>query len=593
MSPFLVDSGGVPERNSAGAAFEVRLKGQVLAGLFCAGATLALLTVLLPHSSRANVLGLLAIVANAYVVAGLLFWRARAVSSSVLQAALAWGSTLITGVAYFSGSTPSPLVFFYLWVFLYSAYFFTRKEAALQIVYVGIAYAVLLVAAPPPSGLPAWWIVGMGSLLVAAILIAVMRGRSEELIERLYEAARTDPLTKLLNRRGFRELLDLELERSRRSGAPLALVVGDIDHFKEVNDRSGHAVGDAALRRAADLLSHGVRRIDAAARIGGEEFALVLPDVEDKPAYVLAERLRCALREEFAADTVAITISFGIASYPQHGETAGSLLRAADEALYAAKQAGRDRSVIHDPALSDHFVAGARTRNVEAERFVAVLVDLAETVDLRFSGSARHSETVGRYAEMMAEELGLSEQHVARVRLAGLLHDIGKIGVPDAILQKPGRLTDEEFAVIKKHPELGAQLLEHPGLTDVQTWVATHHERPDGRGYPRGISGDTVALEAQIVAVADAYEAMTSDRSYRRSIGHGAARTELRRCAGSQFAPHVVEAFLTILDRESRRAENLLAREASSPAEASSGELLAKILNPDEASGELRTSAAR
>src|SRR6202012_563343 len=108
--------------------------------------------------------------------------------------------------------------------------------------------------------------------------------------------------------------------------------------------------------------------------------------------------------------------------------------------------------------------------------------------DLRFSGSARHSETVARYAEMMAAELRLSEQHVARVRLAGLLHDIGKIGVPDAILQKPGRLTDDEFAVIKKHPELGAQLLEPPGLSDVQAWVATHHERPDGRGYPLGIS---------------------------------------------------------------------------------------------------------
>jgi diguanylate cyclase (GGDEF)-like protein/putative nucleotidyltransferase with HDIG domain len=539
--------------------------GQVLAGLFCAGATLALLTVLLPHSARANVSGLLIIVGSAYVVAAVLLWRAGTLSMWVLESSLAVGSTLITGVAYFSGDTPSPLVFFYLWVFLYSAYFFTRKAAICQITYVGVAYGALLVTAPPHGGAPTWWVVGVGTLLVAAILVGVMRAHGEHLIAQLYEAARTDPLTKLLNRRGFRELLDLELERSRRSGAPLALVVGDIDHFKEVNDRSGHPVGDATLRRVAALLGQGVRRIDAVARVGGEEFALVLPDLDDKGAFVLAERLRCALREEFLADTVAITISFGIASYPQHGETAGSLLRAGDEALYAAKQAGRDRTVIHSPALASQPLEGVRGRNIEEERFLAVLLDLAEAVDLRFSGSARHSETVGRYAEMMARELGLSEPHVARVRLAGLLHDIGKVGVPDAILQKPGGLTDDEFALIRQHPALGAQLLQHPGLTDIQSWVGTHHERPDGRGYPLGISGDALTLEAQIVAVADAYEAMTSDRAYRRSLGDAAARAELERGAGEQFDPRVVKAFLTILERESRRAETLLARDPGDP----------------------------
>ncbi len=562
--------------------------GRVLAALFFAGATLALLTVVLPHSPRANVVGLLIIVGNAYVVAGVLLWRAGSLSTWVLRGALAWGSTLITGVAYFSGETPSPLVFFYLWVFLYSSYFFSRRQATFQIVYVGVAYGALLVAAPPLSGVPAWWVVGMGTLLVAAILVGVLRARGEQLIARLYDAARTDPLTNLLNRRGFRELLDLELERARRSAAPMALVVGDVDHFKEVNDRSGHPVGDAALRRVADLLGRGVRQIDAAARVGGEEFALVLPGIEDKEAFVVAERLRCALREEFRGDTVAITISFGIASYPRHGETAGSLLRASDEALYAAKQAGRDRTVIHAPGLGDRLGEGTETRDVEAERFVAVLLDLAEVVDLRFSGSARHSETVGRYAEMMAQELGFSEQHVARVRLGGLLHDIGKIGVPDAILQKPASLTDEEYAIIKQHPELGAQLLQHPGLADIQTWIATHHERPDGRGYPRGISAGALTLEAEILAVADAYEAMTSDRVYRRSIGHAPARAELQRGVASQFDRRVVKAFTTILDRESRRAETTFAQPQPAPLprniqavrcfpQQSSGEMFAKV----------------
>ena len=200
------------------------------------------------------------------------------------------------------------------------------------------------------------------------------------------------------------------------------------------------------------------------------------------------------------------------------------------------------------------------SRDIAAERFVAVILDLAEAVDLRFSGSARHSETVGRYAEMMARELGLSEQRTSRVRLAGLLHDIGKVGVPDSILNKPAKLTDEEFEMIKRHPELGAQILEHPSLADVREWVGAHHERPDGRGYPLGLRGEEIPLEARILAVADAYEAMTSDRSYRVAMSHTAAREELERCAGTQFDERVVRALIALLERESQRAEMTLER---------------------------------
>jgi diguanylate cyclase (GGDEF)-like protein/putative nucleotidyltransferase with HDIG domain len=538
-----------------GAGFNTSLTAKVLAGLFAAGATLAALTVALPHPADANQLGLLGIVANAYVIAALLYWCAHKLPAGALTFVLGWGSTLITGVAYFSGESPSPLVFFYLWVFLYASYFFTRRQAALQIAYVGLAYGVLLAARPPSSGIPAWWLVGMGTLLVAAIVIMTMRARVELLIARLYDAARTDPLTGLSNRRGFRELLDLELERSRRGDSEMTVLVGDLDHFKEVNDRSGHHVGDAALRRVARVLSEHKRQIDFAARVGGEEFALVLPSSTQDDAFVLAERLRCALRDEFARDSVPLTISFGLATYPTHGETAASLLRAADEALYAAKESGRNRTVRHSPVLHELPDAGNGVRDIEGERFLAVVLDLAEAVDLRFSGSARHSETVGRYAEMMARELGLPEQRVSRVRLAGMLHDIGKVGVPDSILRKPGGLTEQELAVIRRHPELGAQILEHLSLADVRAWVGAHHERPDGRGYPLGISGDALALEARIIAVADAYEAMTSDRSYRDSIGHTAARAELVNCADAQFDRRVVEAFLAALRRESDRAE--------------------------------------
>jgi diguanylate cyclase (GGDEF)-like protein/putative nucleotidyltransferase with HDIG domain len=551
------DSGGSLTAGG-GARPEPRLMAQVLAGLFAAGASLALLTVLLPHSSRANEAGLLIIVGDAYVVAGILAWRAGNVSGRVLQVALGWGSTLITGVAYFSGESPSPLVFFYLWVFLYSAYFFTKRQATAQIVYVAAVYGGLLAAAPPPGGVPAWWVVGIGALLVAAVVIGVMRQRNDQLIGRLYDAARTDPLTQLLNRRGFRDLLDLDLERARRSGGRTAVVVGDVDHFKQVNDRSGHSVGDAALKRVARLLEQGKRQIDVAARVGGEEFALIIPDADEDGALALAERLRLAVREEFLGAAVPITISFGIASYPAHGETAASLLRAGDEALYAAKESGRNRAVTYTPMLRGRLGGGPERQDIGAERFVSVLLDLAEAVDLRFSGTARHSETVGRYAEMMARELGLPEERVIRLRLGGMLHDIGKIGVPDAILQKPGGLTDAEFAIIKQHPALGAQILEHPSLTDIQTWVATHHERPDGRGYPLGISGDELTLEARILAVADAYEAMTSDRAYRPSIGHTAARAELARGARTQFDARVVVAFTAALQPDADQAPGVL-----------------------------------
>jgi diguanylate cyclase (GGDEF)-like protein/putative nucleotidyltransferase with HDIG domain len=548
----------LPGELLAGTSFEVRLRANVLAGLYGAGATLVLLTVALPHARAANSLGLLVIVTNAYLIAGALLRWARRLPAWVLLAAIAWGSTLITGVAYFSGETPSPDVFFYLWIFLYSAYFFSKRAAAAQIAYVGIAYGALLYERTPTSGAFAWWLVGVGSLLVGAVVIGVMRTRVEVLIARLYDAARTDPLTLLPNRRGFREQLDLELERARRGTTRMTLVVGDVDRFKEVNDRSGHHVGDAALQRVAGLLRQSTRQIDGAARVGGEEFALVFPDTDETGALIVCERLREAVRDEFAHDPVPITISFGIASYPVHGETAASLLLAADEALYDAKESGRNRSVLHNPTLRGvlHEQEG---RDVEGERFVAVVLHLAEAVDLRFSGSARHSETVARYAEMMGRALGLSDQRVSRLRLAGLLHDIGKVAVSDAILRKPGKLTAEEFAVVRRHPELGAQILEHASLADVRAWVGAHHERPDGNGYPLGISGDALPLEARIVAVADAYEAMTSDRAYRDSIGRDAARAELERCAGSQFDARVVAAFLAVLARESDRAEALLA----------------------------------
>lgn len=337
-----LDAGTDPER---------RVMKPILAGLFAAGASLGVLAVLLPHPGRLNEGGLLAVIATAYLSAALLlvaFARAPAwgVREGVLRAAVASGSTLITAAAYFSGEHPSPLIFFYLWIFLYSTYFFTPRQAAAQIAFVGVLYGVLLAVARPPAGVVLWWLVAMGAMLVGAAVILVMRRRNDRLVACLHDLARTDPLTELTNQRGFREALDREIERARREGATMSLVVGDIDHFKRVNDRLGHPAGDAVLRRTARILKDGARRIDTAARQGGEEFAVLLPGVDQKGAFVLAERLRCRVRDEFSRDPVPVTISFGVATYPADGHTVASLLINADRALYTAKRRGRDRTML-------------------------------------------------------------------------------------------------------------------------------------------------------------------------------------------------------------------------------------------------------
>jgi len=557
--PLAPDAAGRKPLDGLGNDVAEVVKSRILAALFASGATLALLTLLLPHAKDANTIGLLATIVVAYLVAVGLHVRAAKVQSKTLRIALAWGTVLVTSVAYCSGEAPSPLVFFYLWVFLFSAYFFTAREMAVQIVFVGVLYLALLLARGPTGGVPAWWLVGMGTLTVAALLVRQMRERLRLLIASLYDAARTDPLTELTNRRGFRERLDLELERARRGGMKLTVLVGDLDHFKEVNDRCGHQVGDGALRRAARVLSGEKRGFDGLARVGGEEFALALPDTDAHEGFLLAERIRDKLSDEFAADSVALTISFGVATFPDHGATPAALLQRADEALYGAKRGGRNMSVIHSEALRQAGQQPGEERDIAAERFLSVVLDLAEAVDLRFSGSARHSETVGRYSELLARELGLSEERVARVRLAGMLHDIGKVGVPDEILNKAGSLTRDEREVMRTHPKLGAQILEHPSLADVREWVAAHHERPDGNGYPLGLRGEEIPIEARIVAVADAYEAMTSNRGYRAALKHTHARRELVRYAGTQFDGKVLAALFALLERESRRAEEAIA----------------------------------
>ena len=526
------------------------IMARALGSLFMAGALIGLVSLVLPHPRQSDVVGIATLCGIALVIGFAFIFERGRMPGWVFPTACYAATVLISLALYLSEAVDSPYSFYYVLVAMFSAYFLSVRQLALQIVGMSLTYPLVIALLDGAEEQPAQrWLLTIWTVVVVGLFIAVLRHRMNALIERLSDAASTDPLTQLLNRRGFHDVFDLELERSRRSGRPCALVMGDLDHFKRVNDLLGHPTGDARLRKFARLMLRGKRRIDAAARMGGEEFALLLPETDEHGAYVIAERLRHNVRDAFAPDQVALTVSFGVAAYPNHGATGDQLFQAADQALYVAKELGRDRTAIYRPEVTAQLLSTKDRAAMRNEGYLSAMLVLAEAVDLRDAGSAAHSETVGRYAEMIAAELGLDEDRVERMKLAGVLHDIGKVGVPDTVLQKAGPLDEDEWHEIQKHCELGSRLLSGAGLEDIAGWVLAHHERPDGSGYPAGLARTEIPPEARILAVADAYEAMVADRTYRMGIGHARARAELENGAGTQFDPLVVEAFLRFLER--------------------------------------------
>jgi diguanylate cyclase (GGDEF)-like protein/putative nucleotidyltransferase with HDIG domain len=381
-------------------------------------------------------------------------------------------------------------------------------------------------------------------------------------LERMRHLAEHDALTGLRNRRDF----ELRIEAgvgALGSDRRLSLLVCDLDHFKRINDALGHEAGDEALRRFAEILSSCAPAGEVPTRLGGEEFALALPGIGEVDALAVAEHLRLLVRGEFADFPGHISVSVGVASVGQDAPDAAGLVRAANRALYAAKRLGRDRCVVHHLQTLEMLDSMRDPDGGAGEQLAAAML-LAETLDLRDVATARHSQTVGRYSEQIARELGFSAPRVERLRAAGILHDIGKLGIADLILHKPGPLDAQEWLEIKRHPELGARILEHANLRDIGAWVLAHHERLDGGGYPHGLGGEEIPVEARILAVADAYEAMTADRPYRRALGVAAAREQLRSGAGTQFDSGVVGAFLRLLERSEPSFEALLPAVAAS-----------------------------
>jgi diguanylate cyclase (GGDEF)-like protein/PAS domain S-box-containing protein/putative nucleotidyltransferase with HDIG domain len=369
--------------------------------------------------------------------------------------------------------------------------------------------------------------------------------------EELERRSRTDALTGLYNRRHVVDALMAELERARRDGRLPGVVLIDLDQFKAVNDVYGHAAGDAVLRAVAHRLQAGVRRYDVVGRWGGEEFCVVVPGVgSDRALRRVAEAVRKAISDLPIplpdGRLLRVTASAGCALATDGLWSVEAIVDAADRALYAAKRAGRNRTRLVTELTAEEIAA-------EEPEAIRLAQALALSAGAREGLPEHHVRQVADLSRSIAEALGLTEDAVLRCRLGGWLHDIGKVAIPDTVLTKPGPLDEDEQAVMRTHAEVGEQIVARiAGLAQAAPIVRHHHERWDGSGYPEGLAGEQIPLEARVVAVADAYSALTSDRVYRSACSVADALAELRASAGSHYDPRCVEALaevVTGLDR--------------------------------------------
>jgi diguanylate cyclase (GGDEF)-like protein len=373
--------------------------------------------------------------------------------------------------------------------------------------------------------------------VIARISARLNRARAAEFATMALMAS-TDALTGLGNHRAFHEDLSLELRRASRGPTPMSLVMLDLDGLKRVNDDHGHQAGDDRLQALARAIEATRRAEDRAFRIGGDEFAIVLPGTRCLGALEYVQRLAAALDAEVSGATATAGIAEALDTRDKD-----ELIREADLALIGAKRINQ-----HAAVYSAELHAAMDPGIVEDEQHTRTLANaLALAVDAKDSYTRSHCQTVSQLCVVIAAELGMRRDQLIRIRLAGLLHDVGKIGIPDSILQKPAALTKAEYERMKTHSVLGAAIIGAAEMPLEAQWVRHHHERVDGSGYPDGLAGEEIPIESRIIHVADAFEAMTSDRPYRPAPGQRYAIEELRRHAGSQFDPQVVEALINRL----------------------------------------------
>ncbi len=401
--------------------------------------------------------------------------------------------------------------------------------------------------------------------------------------QKLQQQSITDGLTGIKTRRFFWEALSSEWKRASRSGRPFSVVLVDLDKFKEVNDSLGHLEGDLVLARVGRLLEQKCRQSNVVARYGGDEFIILMPETGIEQSQVLAERLRLWLATDPMLEEHHITGSFGVASFPVHGFSMEDLIRVADAGMYVAKHAGGNQVATSDAfgegtavqrQLVSGYIEGFLQREHNGPEHLEELVStlrklcgrgdeadhkamkeaveaLSRAAEFREHNATGHGEQCGHYAAMIARGLNLSGQEVDDVTFAGRVHDLGKLFIPDRVLNKSGSLTEEEFAVIKTHPQLGAEVLRAlPEIECAAQAVESHHEAFDGSGYPRGLKGEDIPLQGRIVAVSDAYVNMTSDRSFAPPKTDEQALAELAKLSGTRFDGMIVRLFSRLLKME-------------------------------------------
>ena len=364
----------------------------------------------------------------------------------------------------------------------------------------------------------------------------------------------SDGLTGLFNHRHFQETLAREVDRAVRYDLEFSLFMMDLDLFKNVNDRLGHPRGDEALRAVADVLRANARTTDFVARYGGEEFVMILPGTPVKRAASVAERIAQGVRDIVidVPEPPRLSISIGMADFPACGSDRESIIAAADAALLFAKRSGRDMvadfSSVSLVELDQSALDGLAFRLEKAD--IETLEALAAAIDTRDVFSGAHTHGVAETALQVADSLGLDDQQRNLLRMASLVYDIGKVGIPVEVLNRRGELTAEEKVAIRNHPEVGKRLLESTiRLSALLPVVLHHHERWDGGGYPHGLKGTAIPLAARVIAICDSWHAMMSERPYRGALSSDEAVAELRAGAGAQFDPQIVDAFVASLER--------------------------------------------
>jgi PAS domain S-box-containing protein len=385
---------------------------------------------------------------------------------------------------------------------------------------------------------------------------------------RLISLTATDPLTGLANHRAFHERLRGEVRRAARHRRPLALVMLDVDHFKQVNDVYGHATGDTVLieiakrllaqTREGEVLARvsgeefawllpdtditGSREGEVLARVGGEEFAWILPDTGITGAREAAERARRAIGDVPFPTAGTVTISAGTCDLARAGD-AEQLLLFADGALYWAKHQGRNTVCEYDQGVTNSLSSEEHVAYLERTQAVTSVRALARAVDAKDPTTREHSTRVAEMAVRLASTRGWDADRIARLYEAGVLHDVGKIGVPDIILFKQGQFTPAEYELLKQHAELGERIVTDIVTAEQAAWIRNHHERFDGTGYPDGLVGLAIPEGARLLTLADAWDVMTSERPYKvGALSVTESLEECRRLAGIQFCPKAVDA---------------------------------------------------